>query len=139
MSKGIKATLITKGGLGNVVVKHVWLLRHSREKWAQYNSAVKISYVRKGARKARGMVYSYAPYVILIDGWQDIPSQAIFGASKPGNTPNVTVSSARYSSFDEGWSRDFESAIDLSKFKVLADFRDINTYNAEEAYEPVVF
>lgn len=121
-----KATLVFKGILGNVVTRHVWLVEHGRGKYAQYNSAVFVKYIDKGARKMKGFWQSFQPYLVILDGWQDIQSQAMFNAPRVVDNHGTTVSEGKYMSFDPRWSQDFEAA---NEFKnIIADYRGVNTH-----------
>lgn len=121
-----KATILFKGILGNIVVKHVWLVEHGRGKYAQYDSAVFIKYIDKGARKMKGFWQSFQPYLVILEGWQDIQSQKMFGAARVVDNHGTTVSEGLYMSFDSRWASDFEAA---NEFKnVIADYRGVNTY-----------
>ncbi|AGR47718.1 hypothetical protein PHIM7_65 [Sinorhizobium phage phiM7] len=126
-----KATLIFKGGMGNIVVKHVWLVEHGRRKYAQYNSAPFVRFIEKGKRTIRGVIDGYRPYYVILAGWQDIQTQSLYGA--PVRQANGTlVSEGRYAAFDSGWQRDFEAGV--GEFKdVIADYRDVNTMLTVEA------
>lgn len=121
-----KATLITKGALGNVVVKHVWLVSHGRRKYAQFNSAVEVKYIDKGARRIKGFVETFRPYVVILDGWQDINSQEIFGERSAPDANGTVTQEGLYMSGDSRWASDFEANNELNK--VIADYRGVNTH-----------
>ena len=120
-----KATLITKGILGNIIAVHVWLLEHGRKKYAQYPSAVYVKYIKKNCRKPSGFYQSYAPYLVILDGWQDIESQSLWGKKTFNAATGITSSEAKFAAFDDGWQKDFEAS---TKFKnIIADYRNVNT------------
>lgn len=125
MTNKIKATFIFKGGLGNIVVKHVWLVEHGRRKFAQYNSAPFVRFIEKGKRTIRGVIDGYRPYYVLLAGWQDIETQSMWG-KKTTSANGTTIQEGRYSSFDPRWQEDFEASVGGFK-DVIADYRDINT------------
>ncbi len=120
-----KVTIITRGGLGNIVVTHAKLVAHGRKPYAQYKSAPFVQFIKKGARRVLGSVFTYDPYLVILEGWQDIKSQELFG------TPTIAVngtqiSSAKFSSFDKGWEREFESGVEFKN--VIADYRGVDTH-----------
>lgn len=121
-----KATIIYKGGMGNVLVKHVYLLAHGRKKYAQYASAPFVHYVEKGKRKPQGFVQTYRPYLVILDGWQNLESQSMWGKVETNPVTGTTISQGKYSSFDERWTQDFEAATKLTG--IIADYRDVDTY-----------
>lgn len=70
-----KITILTRGGLGNIVVTHAKLVEHGRKPYAQYKSAPFVKYVKKGCSKPTRAVFAYDPYLVILAGWQDIASQ----------------------------------------------------------------
>lgn len=125
MTNKIKATMIVKGGMGNVIVKHIWLIGHGRMKYAQYNSAPFITWIDKGARTKKSSVYAYNPYLVILNGWQDIKTQDMFNAPVASATEGVKISTAKYSSFGHRWTEDFENATALTD--IIADYRGVNS------------
>lgn len=119
-----KATIIYKGGMGNIRVMHVYLIAHGRKKYAQYASAPFVQYVEKGKRKPQGFIQSYRPYLVILDGWQNIESQSMWGKTEV-NANGTTISTGKYASFDDRWATDFEAA---KLENVIADYRDVDTY-----------
>lgn len=126
MSK-IKATILYKGILGNIQSKHIWLLEHGRAKYAQYPSAVFIKYIDKGARKPKGFWQSYNPYLVILDGWQKIENQGMWGTPTRDEETGITTQVAKYASFDERWSKDFDAATTLEN--IIADYRYVNCHD----------
>lgn len=120
-----KVTIITRGGLGNLVVTHAKLVEHGRKPYAQYKSAPFVKYIKKGARTIVGNVFAYDPYLVILEGWQDIKSQEIFGEAKLSST-GALVSQGKFSSCSDGWQKEFEAA---NEFKgVIADYRGVNSH-----------
>jgi len=125
-----KATILFKGGLGNVIVKHVYLLAHGRKKYAQYASAPFVHYVEKGKRKPTGFVQTFRPYLVILDGWQEIESQSLFRPATL-STSGALVSEGKFASCDDGWQKEFEN--ETGEFKnVIADYREVNAYQPLE-------
>lgn len=118
-----KVTILTRGGLGNIVAIHAKLIDHGRKPYAQYASAPFVKYVKKNARKPVGFVQTYDPYLVILDGWQDIESQSLWGKSET-RANGVTVSSAKFSSFDSGWQKEFEAENTFTG--IIADYRGVN-------------
>lgn len=120
-----KVTILTCGGLGNIVVTHAKLVEHGRKPYAQYKSAPYVRYIKKNARKVRGAVFAYNPYLLILDGWQDIKSQNIFGKPYISSTGQIILQS-RYSSYDSCWEETFNKVL---KFKnIIADYRGVNSH-----------
>jgi hypothetical protein len=122
-----KVTIVRKGGLGNVIVEHAYMIDHGFQKYAQYASAVFVKYLLKGKRKPTGFVQGYKPYLVILDGWQEIASQSMWGKTETRAT-GTTISQAKFSAFDDGWQKEFEAGVELTG--VIADYRDHNTYQA---------
>lgn len=125
-----KATLVYKGGMGNVCVMHVYLIVHGRKKFAQYNSAVFCHYIEKGKRTPKGFIQDYSPYLVILEGWQDIQSQDMFRPAVQ-SANGVSVSVGKFSSCDDGWQKEFEA--ENGEFQnVIADYRGVNTMQSLE-------
>lgn len=119
-----KATLVYKGGMGNVCVMHVYLIAHGRKKYAQYQSAVFCHYIEKGKRKAKGFIQDYSPYLVILEGWQDIQSQDMFRPAEI-RANGTMVSVGKFASCDDGWQKEFEAETELKN--IIADYRGVNT------------
>lgn len=120
-----KVTILTRGGLGNIVVTHAKLIEHGRRPYAQYKSAPYVHFVKKNGRRVLKAVFAYDPYLVILDGWQDIKSQEIFGKSYVSSTGAI-VSEGKFSSCDSGWKEEFESE---NEFKnIIADYRGVNSH-----------
>ena len=120
-----KVTILTRGGLGNIVVTHAKLVEHGRKPYAQYKSAPFVKYVKKGCSKPTGAVFAYDPYLVILAGWQDIASQEIFRAPTLSST-GALVSQGKFSSCDSGWQKEFESENEFQN--VIADYRGVNSH-----------
>jgi hypothetical protein len=120
-----KVTILTRGGLGNIVVTHAKLVEHGRKPYAQYKSAPFVKYVKKGCSKPTGAIFAYDPYLVILAGWQDISSQEIFRAPTLSST-GATVSQGKFASCDSGWQKEFESENEFQN--VIADYRGVNSH-----------
>ena len=120
-----KVTILTRGGLGNIVVTHAKLIDHGRKPYAQYKSAPFVRYVKKGCSKPSGQVFAYDPYLVILAGWQDIATQNIWGASETSSTGAI-VSKGKFSSCDAGWQKEFEAENEFAN--VIADYRGVNSH-----------
>jgi hypothetical protein len=99
-------------------------------KYAQYDHAVWVWFVPKGARKIRQAIDSSKPMTTLIlAGWGH-PSQAVSGPET--RSGDVTTSQWRFSGASPEWSKDFNRMIDAyiaeRKPKVLVDYRGKSPY-----------
>lgn len=119
-----KVTILTRGGLGNIVAIHAKLIDHGRKPYAQYKSAPFVKYVKKNARKPVGFVQGYDPYLVILDGWQDIESQSLWGKTETRDN-GVTISSAKFASCDSGWQKEFEAENTFTG--IIADYRGVNS------------
>lgn len=89
--------------------------------YAQYKSALQVTFLEKGKRSKRRFVLTYKPFLVLVPTAQAIEPD---GMMKP-NGDGSSIS--RYSSFDEGWIRDFDAKLQAAGVPILADFRHHNT------------
>lgn len=124
-----KVTILTRGGMGNIVVTHAKLIEHGRKPYAQYADAPYVNYVKKGCSKPSGAVFSYDPYLVILAGWQDIKSQELFGAAKLSST-GAMVSVGKFSSCDDGWQKEFEAENEF--IDIIADYRGVAIKNKFE-------
>lgn len=120
-----KVTILTRGGMGNIVVTHARLIEHGRKPYAQYKSAPFVHYVKKGCSKPSGVIFGYDPYLVILAGWQNISSQEIFKAGIKSSSGAI-VSEGKFSSVDEGWEKEFESENEFRD--VIADYRGVNSH-----------
>ncbi len=84
-------------------------------KYAQYPSAVHVTFVPKGKRKDRGFVQTFEPSVVVAAGFGNPDPQNMVPISNDGV---VAVSRSKYSSCDSRWISDFQAEI-LPKLEVL--------------------
>lgn len=117
-----KVTILTRGGMGNIVVTHAKLVEHGRMPYAQYADAPFVKYIKKGARKVTGSVFSYDPYLVILEGWQDIQSQELFQPATVSETGAI-ISRGKFASVDSGWEKEFESETKLTG--IIADYRGV--------------
>lgn len=129
-----KATLFTRHEMfGNIIKLEVKdLVIETGVKYAQYDNAVKVTFVPKGKRSRRGMMLTYKPDLIVLEGWgHSIEPDGFMNPVGIVEGP-VTVTRSRYSSHDAGWQRDFEAK--LNKYlaekglTIAADFRGHNSH-----------
>lgn len=89
-------------------------------------AAVKVTWVRKGARKRTGTWLTYEPTMVILEGWVDVRVPDTFGEAEQEGP--VTVRSSRGLSFDPMWAREADAAIKASGARVLKDFRGYNAH-----------
>lgn len=98
--------------------------------WAQYSSAVRFFFTRKGGRQVLSMLQSYEPDMLILAGWDHPEPAPMMGA--PEVDGPVTVQRARYSSQDPRWASEFNTMINAyiaeDGIEVLADFRGWNPH-----------
>lgn len=114
-------TLYMRGEMfGNVVKVECRTLRIRVRQWAQYESAVELTYVPKGKRAARVRTLGFKPWGFVLAGYGNLDPDSFLGPETV--TPaGVGVRQSRYSACDGRWQTDFEAK--LGDTPVLADFR----------------
>ncbi len=93
--------------MGNIVrldVRSVTI--KTGEKYAQYNNAVKVEFVKKGARTRRGFYMTYKPFLVVLRAKDAISPDSIY--SEPDAMGTCV---GRYDCFESGWKSDFLSAL----------------------------
>jgi hypothetical protein len=127
-----KVTLYVRGEfLGNVVRIEAKECEIKIGKFAQYPSAVWVNFKRARERNTRCFVQSYAPSLVVLEGW---------GHPEPGSAwiegrateSGCVVSESKYSSCDPRWASDFDAFLAAylaeSGATVVADYRGFDTY-----------
>lgn len=112
-------------GMGYHRTECKWL-RVGIGKYAQYSSAVHISFLEKGKRKPRGFVQSYKPNAVVAAGHGLPEPPSPFTAPVDGGN-GVSVSRSRHSSFGEGWKAEFDADI-LPALNVILNFEGHNSH-----------
>lgn len=109
--------------------------------YAQYANAVECFFVPRNARNPRGMVQTYKPSLLILDGWDHPDTLSMFEPERAGNTPGVTVRRSRFSAFAPEWRKIFDTMIALHisgengvpGAKVIADYRGHNSHEVSAA------
>lgn len=99
-----------------------------RVKYAQYNDAVRTTFVQKGKRKAYQKTDGYRPFVLVLEGWGHLDPESGFTTIQAGS--GVTASQSKYLAHSDGYAKDFNAQIaahiEKTGAKVLADHREKN-------------
>ena len=117
------------GGFGIRAVE-CFLLEHGTRKYAQYANAPYVTFIPKGKRKARQILLTYQPYLVIVEGWGH-PSVELF--EKVSENSEVSVSKSRYSSFSPEWANDNDQLIKENNLKIVADYRHSSGFRSGEA------
>jgi len=94
--------------------------------YAQYPSALKVSFLEKGKRKPVGFMMSYKPSLVIAKGWECPEPPSMWA---PSDDPYVKAS--KYSSCDPGWERDFNKEV-IPKIEVLANYHGHNPHHVQK-------
>jgi hypothetical protein len=80
--------------------------------FAQYSNAIEVTWVPKGARKARGTVKTYKPRIVVLPGHGHFVPEALFGkVVAPSSGESVTVQHGLRSGFSPGWDTAFDAML----------------------------
>lgn len=110
-----KVTIYTTSEfMGNVCKYEGTLIEHGTRKYAQYDNAPYVDFVPRGKRKPLRIQKAYKPYLLIVEGW---------GAPEPEPMCTPQGGMSKYSSFDDGWRRDFNALIEASGCVIIADYR----------------
>jgi len=134
-----KVTIYTSSEFFGSFHKYVGkLIDFGTRKYAQYDNAPFVTFIPSKKRKARQILKSFQPMILILEGIGHPDPETIWGGSKKEN--DVTVTQSKYSSFDERWSSDFDSLIDKyiqeSGVNVIADYRHTKGFNSYTKPQP---
>jgi hypothetical protein len=126
-----KATIYLRGMI-SMTRTEVRDLRIEIRPYAQYDSAVHVSFVPKGGRSRRGFVESHSPSLVVLDGWGHVEPASMFIASETSDS-GVECSRGRYSACDPRCLADFGALLSAyvarTGAKIVADYRTHNASN----------
>lgn len=108
----MKVTLYTVSDMMGNVNKHELTLTSMEaityEQYAQYDKLLTVVGTPKRKRRAyRFRAQGNYSFFVIAKGWNLPEPASMFGESKPGNFPGITVTQSRYSSHDKRWITDF--------------------------------
>jgi len=120
-----KATIYRQSEFFGIIKEECYLLEAGTIKYAQYDNAPFITYIKKGKRKPTKIIKGYNPYFLIIEGWNNIDPNDAFTTVKEEN--GVKISQSRFTCFDERYETEFSNVIDISiknnEVEVLFDTR----------------
>lgn len=103
----------------------------SRVRYAQYASAVKVTFKPKGKRRLRGVIADYNPRIIVLAGHDNPEPESFLGPATQGE--GVTVRHSRRMSCDPGWDTEMNQRLEGT-----TPILDLRGYNAHDPAIPVV-
>ena len=119
-------------GLGTVEAR---LFKTGTKKYAQYDNAAYCQYKPKGARKMRGMVATYKPWLVVLEGW-GLPKFNNWDPPKSG--AGVETQSGKFSTCDDRWELSGDifvaDVVSQTGAKVVADYRYTHGFNTHDRY-----
>lgn len=123
-----ESTIYFKGGYGISKIECRELLIEVGP-YAQYESAIFVTYVPKGARKPRAFVQTHKPDLVALAGWGHLdPDDPMLPERDAGN--GISVSRGRYQSCDPRWGSDFAAKLNAylgaRGLALAGDFRGHN-------------
>ncbi len=124
-----KATIYRKSDFFGVITKtEVRACEVERRPYAQYTNAIAVRLVKKGARKTRGFVETYEPYLLILAGHGHPDPAGMFDGGEVENvTQGITAHKAKHAAFSGGYADDFnvmiEKYLDEGGGKILFDAR----------------
>ena len=121
--RAAKATIAYQGAFSYSTM-HVRDVECEAVEYAQYTNAVRVTFIKKGARKRTGMVLTYEPSMVIIDGHVEIDIPKTMGAEDASG-----CSMSRGMSCDPMWAKEFDAALKASGHKVLKDYRGHNAHS----------
>jgi hypothetical protein len=121
-------TLYTRSGMfGNIVrtdVREVTI--EEGLKYAQFNSATKVTFTPVRKRNKRGFWVTSHPFLVIVRREDAIEPDSMFGAATVDEN-GTRISKSRYSSFDKGFVTDFQAQLEAKKvqpvYKQVSDER----------------
>jgi hypothetical protein len=136
-----QVTIYTSNGsiMGNINKREGKLDSFRFGKYAQYPNALFVRYIPKRRRSVYEMTVtpiSSSMDVLILEGWGHPNPDGIWDKSTSrSGVAGVTVTEGRYSCFDSGWQKDFDSMIDKyiseNNVNILLDVRGSEKYFEE--------
>lgn len=126
-----KVTIYTKSGFGDIVKIEARLREIVMgKKFAQYNNAVKVVFTKKRKRKLSAMMLTHNPYMVIVDGWNNLDPEDMFG--KASIESGVEVKRSKYACFDDRYATDFDDIIDnaVGLPDIILDIRHTKGFSA---------
>lgn len=106
----------------------------SIEPYAQYPAAVRCGFRPKGCRRARGIVQTFEPSLLVLHGWGH-PDPAPMMTEYETQASGAEVRCSRFTSCSPEWKREFDAMIDRylegKRGLVVADYR------GHDSHQPV--
>lgn len=109
-----KVTIYSKGEMfGTITAVEARTASIERRAYAQYQNAIEVKFVKKGARKTRGFVLTYRPHLLVLKGHGHPKPAGLFdgGVSNTSQDGQVTTHAAKHRAFDGGYGQDFDAMI----------------------------
>ena len=119
-----RATIYTQSDFGGAYRRtEVRDLEIEVVEYAQYQGALRVTFVPKGARRARQMTLTYRPKLLVLDAWG--------GPSIDDGYEKIdeTCSRSRHLSFSDDWEAEAREA--LSGLQISFDASGWNSYRGE--------
>lgn len=132
LSAGRATMYLRSEFLGNIVRVEVSSLEVTRGAYAQYDNAIKATFVKKGCRNRSGLTQTSFPSLVILEGWNHPEPPKAFGAARDAGN-GTQVSRSTYSSCDPRWQSDFDALladhVAKTGAKILGDYRKNNPHN----------
>lgn len=92
--------------------------------YAQHPAAVEVVFVPRGGRVERSFVQTYAPSLVVVDGWGGPEPDGVYDdATTRVSASGASTTRGRYRSSDPRWQSDFDAKLAASGARILADYR----------------
>jgi len=113
---------------GSIQSIECYLVEHGTREYAQYKNAPYVKFIPKGKRKICQIIKGYQPYILIVENWNQPKPDGLYSEDTKTNN-NVVICESKYQSFDDRYKSDFDNIIENSNVEIIADYRNINTYN----------
>ena len=134
LSKTDKVTIYFRGDFGGAYNRIECRFAEAvRRRYAQYDSAAQVVFTPKGARKARYLMQTSHPSVVILAGHGHFEPEGTFGKPVRSNA-GCMVSTSRHTMFSGGFDTDFSNELDSyladnPSVSVLLDLRGMNAHD----------
>ncbi len=124
-----RACIMVKGGLGMCHPIDAHDIEFDVVEYAQYRSALRVSFRPHKARKRRYLMVTSLPFLCILDTGAATAESLRADPFGPVNTAGgVATSRSRHMSCDPAWVEEFDAAVAAKGVRVLRDFRDWNAH-----------
>lgn len=124
-----KVTLYIRSELSSAVNAYeIRVEEIGTKQYAQYVAVPFVIGTVKRKRRLSEFMMSFRPYMIVVDGWDNIKPNGLYDGGKEIQFDGGTIKKGLYSFASDGYQKDFDAVLDeeiaAGNINVIADYRN---------------